>query len=75
MRRQALCAEEGSSDAPLAALRELFAAAAGRAKEATDGREAEEDACNAVAAENLAVARELDANRTVASGAQVCVIL
>eukprot|EP00903_Cladosiphon_okamuranus_P013591 g12658.t1 len=64
-----LCANEGS-DAPVDAVRALFAAAAQRAAESRWRRDTMEDCCNEEAAKNQAAAAELAKRRAAASRAE-----
>lgn len=72
---KSLCANEGSSDAPVDAVRALFAAAVQRAAESRWRRDTMEDCCNEVAAKNQAAAAELAERRAVASRAEVSLLL
>eukprot|EP00752_Nemacystus_decipiens_P001531 g1501.t1 len=64
-----LCANEGS-DAPVDAVRALFASATQRAAEARWRRDTMEDCCNEVSARNQAAAAELAKRRATASRAE-----
>lgn len=68
-RTQAKC-QEGDEN-HVVALRSVFAAAVEKAIAARDRREAMEDKCNRLAAENQAVMSELASQRAAAARAQV----
>lgn len=67
---KALCERKGN-DAAVEALRPLFSAAAQRNTDARTRRDALEDKCNQLAAENEAVASELATQRAEAAKALV----